>query len=202
MRVGIVLVGCMSTLVAITVTSIYGLFHLCSDLVYVCLFPQLLAVVYMPKSNIYGAAAGLFVGLFLRVTGGEPLIKFPPLIYYPWWYEKDGIIYQNFPFKTLAMIISMLMITCVSYATHYVFTNGILSESKDFWNGVVRNCNDDKGEKELDDLTDKQDIMKGDYATDSNGWPSKVHAIYDDNEERLRLKRNSESDVVSVWITF
>ena len=226
MRVGIILVGSLSTVVAIYVNSIYGLFYLCSDLVYVCLFPQLLVVVYMRKANIYGSAAGFLVGLVLRVTGGESLIKFPPLIYYPWWYEKDGVIYQNFPFKTLAMVISLLIIICVSYATHYAFTRGLLSANRDVWNGVVRGSNDVNQEKEMDDMDNKQNKMDGfgrDYdegyicmdgkyreamiaiENESKEWLPEILGTKvnpdEENKTLLKLTRKSELDVMCAWIT-
>ena len=38
------LVGVFATVVAVSVDSIYGLFYLCSDLIYVILFPQLVSI--------------------------------------------------------------------------------------------------------------------------------------------------------------
>ena len=58
MRVSIVFVGLLATLMALTIHSIYGLWYLCADLVYVILFPQLLCVVYMEKANTYGCLSG------------------------------------------------------------------------------------------------------------------------------------------------
>ena len=43
---------------AIFVTSVYGLFVLCADFVYVVLFSQLTLVLYVPWVNTYGAATG------------------------------------------------------------------------------------------------------------------------------------------------
>ena len=97
----------------------------------------------MSKKNVgwpfYAAViTGLVMGLIFRLTGGEPLLGLPPAIKYPWWYEDDGVIYQNFPFKTLAMLISLICIVSVSLITHACFTNGILSEDMDVLSGVVR----------------------------------------------------------------
>ena len=55
MRIGVILVGALATVVAIHVDSIYGHWSLCSDLVYVILFPQLLCVVHFKNSNVYGS---------------------------------------------------------------------------------------------------------------------------------------------------
>lgn len=56
MKVSILLVGIMATAMALTVKSVYGLWYLSSDLVYVILFPQLVSVVYLKKTvNTYGS---------------------------------------------------------------------------------------------------------------------------------------------------
>jgi len=54
---------------------------MCSDLVYVILFPQLLLVVHFKDwCNTYGSFVAYCVGMFFRLAGGEPLIHLPPLI--------------------------------------------------------------------------------------------------------------------------
>lgn len=58
MRVAIVFVGILATVMALTIQSIYALWYLCADLVYVILFPQLLCVVYFQRSNTYGCLLG------------------------------------------------------------------------------------------------------------------------------------------------
>merc|ERR1719334_2689049 len=79
MRIAIFLVGGMATFMALTIPTIYGLWALCSDLVYVILFPQLLMVVHFPKyCNTYGSLFSYCLGLFIRFTGGEKLIGLPP----------------------------------------------------------------------------------------------------------------------------
>lgn len=63
MRMAIIAVGCLATAMALTINSIYGLWYLCADLVYVILFPQLVCVVYYNRSNTYGCLAG-YIGYF------------------------------------------------------------------------------------------------------------------------------------------
>lgn len=58
MRFAILLVGILATIMSLTIKSIYGLWYLCADLVYVILFPQLCCVVYFKRSNTYGSLAG------------------------------------------------------------------------------------------------------------------------------------------------
>lgn len=59
---------------------------MCSDLVYVILFPQLLMVVHFKKyCNTYGSLAAYIVALLVRLTGGEKMLGLPPLVHYPGW---------------------------------------------------------------------------------------------------------------------
>ena len=51
------------------------------------------------------------VGLFLRLGGGEPLIKLPALIKYPLYNEQAG---QLFPMRTFAMVFSMTTLIGIS----------------------------------------------------------------------------------------
>ena len=85
---------------------------MCSDLVYVVLFPQLLMVVHFKDwVNTYGSLMAYCVGLFLRLSGGEPLITLPPLIKYPLYDEQFG---QLFPMRTFAMVLSMTTLIGIS----------------------------------------------------------------------------------------
>ncbi len=118
---------------AITVNSIYGLWYLCSDLVYVILFPQLLCVIHVDFTNTYGSDACYILGWVFRLTGGEPLLSLPAAIKYPNWYVDDGQTYQLFPFKTMSMLISLLTIIIVSLLTKYLFESGTLSKHADIF---------------------------------------------------------------------
>ena len=80
MRGAQVVIAALACAMAISVSSIYYLFLLCSDFVYVVLFPQLLCVLYVRWSNSYGSLAGLAIGLLMRLLGGEPGLKLPPTI--------------------------------------------------------------------------------------------------------------------------
>ena len=62
MRAGIFGVGILATIMGITITTIYGLWYLCADLVYVILFPQLVSVIYIGYTNTYGSLAGYLIG--------------------------------------------------------------------------------------------------------------------------------------------
>ena len=130
MRIAIFGVGACATVMALVVTSIYSLWALCSDLVYVILFPQLCCVIYLEGTNTYGSFFGYVIGLVLRVGGGEDKIGLhPPLIKYPYYNDTDG---QLFPFRTLSMLVSFASIIAVSYSLKYLFEKGILPASLDF----------------------------------------------------------------------
>ena len=122
-RGAILSVGLVSTILALQVKSVYVLFHLCSDLVYAILFPQLLCIIYFKPCNTYGSIAAYIVGLFLRVAGGEKLIGFDALIKYPFYDEDLG---QLFPFRTFAMICSLMTLVLISYLTRYLFLKEII----------------------------------------------------------------------------
>ncbi|XP_075546735.1 high-affinity choline transporter 1-like [Dermacentor variabilis] len=123
MRVSIVLVGALATFMALTADSIYGLWYLSSDLVYVILFPQLVCVVYLKEHvNTYGSFAAYVVGCFLRAGGGESILKIPPFIKYPFYDYEEGV--QRFPFRTFSMVISFVTLVAVSGITSWLFAGG------------------------------------------------------------------------------
>ncbi|XP_021349963.1 high-affinity choline transporter 1-like [Mizuhopecten yessoensis] len=128
LRLSIVLVGALGAIIALTVGTVYGLFILCGDLMFVVQFPQLICVLWVSFANSYGSLAGFLIAMFLRFTGGEPYLSIPPLIRYPYYDEKHG---QMFPFKTMAMCISFAIIIGVSYLTNRLFRNGTISEKFD-----------------------------------------------------------------------
>lgn len=89
---------------------------MCSDLVYVILFPQLLMVVHFKKyCNTYGSLAAYIVALFIRLSGGESLLGLPALIHYPGYDEVEQ--QQMFPFRTMAMLMSLVTLIFVSWWT-------------------------------------------------------------------------------------
>jgi len=125
MRLSIVVVAFSATTMAITIPSIYGLWSMCSDLVYVILFPQLIMVVHFKEyCNTYGSLSAYIVAFYIRMAGGEPLLGLKPLIHFPGW---DGEK-QLFPFRTTAMLCSLFTLVFVSWLTKWVRdrVNGLL----------------------------------------------------------------------------
>lgn len=133
-RIGIIIVGALAMAMAITIDSIYGLWFLCSDLVYVILFPQLLAAVHIPFTNTYGSVMAYVIGLIIRLGGGEPIIGMKPFIYFPYWNAKDG---QLFPFRTLAMLCSLASVLIFSLIPKLLFEKGILPRKFDLFRCIV-----------------------------------------------------------------
>lgn len=133
MRGAIFGVGVLAMVMGITIQTIYGLWYLCADLVYVVLFPQLVSVVYLKGTNTYGSLAGYTVGMTFRFLGGEPLIHLPAAIHYPMY--DNGT--QRFPFRTLTMLLSFFAIISVSYPLRHLFESGKLPKHYDVFQCIV-----------------------------------------------------------------
>jgi high affinity choline transporter 7 len=130
MKVTVCCAGIIAICLALAIPSIYGLFKLCSDLVFVIVFPQLVMVTFVPWSNLYGAMAGYAVSFVLRLLGGEPLIHLPPTIEYPYYdgsYVDENSIDvegkgQLFPFRTFSMMMGLMTNLLICYVTtKYVY---------------------------------------------------------------------------------
>ncbi|KAK3775242.1 hypothetical protein RRG08_044593 [Elysia crispata] len=129
LRISILVSGALGTLIAIFSETIYGLFILCSDLMYVVLFPQLTLILWMPQSNSYGCLAGFFVAFALRLLSGEPVLGMAPVILFPGYDHENGL--QMFPFRTFLMLIGAAFIVVVSLLTHHLFHRGIIPRRYD-----------------------------------------------------------------------
>ncbi|VDI52539.1 solute carrier family 5 (high affinity choline transporter), member 7 [Mytilus galloprovincialis] len=132
LRASTIVFGVIATSVSIYVRSIYALWVLCSDIIYVILFPQLTCAIYFSSANTYGSFVAFIVGLFFRVAGGEKTLGLDPIIRYPWHkVDDDGTVVQLFPHKTLSMLLSLFSLLFVSWFTNWLFDNGILSPKFD-----------------------------------------------------------------------
>ncbi|MEI6633927.1 MAG: sodium:solute symporter family protein [Chlamydiota bacterium] len=114
LRISTVAVGVAATVIALKIRSVQALWYLCSDFVYVILFPQLVMALFSKSANRAGSIAGLAVSFVLRFGGGDPLLHIPQFIPYTWWDKNAGTL---FPFKTIAMLGGLLTIFLVSRAT-------------------------------------------------------------------------------------
>jgi high affinity choline transporter 7 len=86
---------------------VQALWFFTSDLVFVLLFPQLLAALFDPKANRTGSMAAFSVSFVLRVGGGEPLLGLPALFPYP----------EGMPFRTIAAVTGLVLLPFVSRLT-------------------------------------------------------------------------------------
>uniref|UniRef100_A0A8C5QXT7 High affinity choline transporter 1 n=1 Tax=Leptobrachium leishanense TaxID=445787 RepID=A0A8C5QXT7_9ANUR len=126
MRISTVVLGSIGTGLAFLSNSVYDLWFLSGELMYALVFPQLLSVLFIPKTNTYGSAAAFFFGFILRLLGGVDSLRVPPVIRYPWCINIDGVYSQLFPFKTFTMLLSLLILVVVSYTTDFLFKRSIL----------------------------------------------------------------------------
>jgi high affinity choline transporter 7 len=135
MRCGIFIVASIATVMGITIKTVYGLWFLCSDLVYVVLFPQLFCVVYVENTNTYGSLIAYWVGIFLRLSGGEPMFNLPAVIKFPLYDEEN--MTQRFPFRTISMLISFVLNIGISNLTKYLFEQDHLRKEFDIFRCVT-----------------------------------------------------------------
>ncbi|XP_055956302.1 high-affinity choline transporter 1 [Patella vulgata] len=127
-RISVLVCGLLSTLVALSARSVYGLYVLCSDLMYVIMFPQLICILYFKGTNAYGSVTAFVVSFTLRIVGGESLLSLPALVHYPFYSPEYG---QNFPFRTFAMITSFLIIVSLSKLTEMLFRKNLIPKKYD-----------------------------------------------------------------------
>ncbi len=122
------MIGTLATILALFVPSVYGMFILAADVIFVIMLPQLSAVLFISCANTYGAMSGYFIGLLLRLGAGEPYLSLPAILHYPGYSSEMG---QLFPFRTFSMLCSFLSIILISKTAEWVFTNCGLSQKYD-----------------------------------------------------------------------
>ncbi|XP_013391333.1 high-affinity choline transporter 1 [Lingula anatina] len=153
MRVFMTLMAILTTVLAIEITSIFALSILSSDLIYVILFPQLTAALFVDAVNIYGSIAGYVLGLIIRVLSGEPLLGLRAVLRWPW-YEAETD-FQPFPYRTGCMLLSLITILLVSHVTNVAFRAGWLPRRCDVFHGVLG------GQIEKEATSETQTAQKG-----------------------------------------
>ncbi|XP_075540989.1 high-affinity choline transporter 1-like [Dermacentor variabilis] len=134
LRVMVFAIGSWATYVALSVNSVFELWLLCSDIVYVLLFPQLICVLYFEDSNTYGAFLAFFVSVVFRGLCGEPSMNVPVTIRLPMYDEELG---QQFPFRLTCMLLGLLTQLLGSYGASWAFRGGWLPQRFDVFNCFV-----------------------------------------------------------------
>ncbi|CAH1246697.1 SLC5A7 [Branchiostoma lanceolatum] len=146
-RLSIVVIGACAALVALTSHTIIGLWYLSSELVYVILLPQVVCVLFVRFSNSYGSLAGFTVGLILRIAAGEPLLNMAPFVRYPYYSDELG---QLFPFRTLAMLASLVSMVIISGMFHVGFIRGVLPTKLDVFHCYRNECDLNASKMDID----------------------------------------------------
>lgn len=123
-RLAILTVGVAAALLALRAQSVQALWYFTSDLVFVLLFPQLIAALYDPKANVAGSVTAFCVSLVLRLGGGEPLLGIAPFIPFPelasrvlgldpsQWYDAGGAML--WPYRATAAAAGLVLLPLVS----------------------------------------------------------------------------------------
>jgi solute carrier family 5 (high affinity choline transporter), member 7 len=107
LRGSIAALGVAAVVLALKVQSVQALWFLTSDLVFVLLFPQLVAALFDPKANLAGSVTAFVASLVLRLGGGEPLFGLPALFPYS----------ELFPFRIVAAVTGLMLLPLVSRLT-------------------------------------------------------------------------------------
>ncbi|XP_077508273.1 uncharacterized protein LOC144119567 [Amblyomma americanum] len=138
LRFTLCLVGAVSTFAALRVNSVFTLWTLSSDLVYVLLFPQFVSLFFLRnESNAYGAFVGFVAGIVLRALCGEPNVNVPVTIRLPLYDSQRG---QQFPFRTLCMLFSLFTALVTSALAAAAFRRKLIPERLDVWSCFVTPC--------------------------------------------------------------
>ena len=114
-RLAICVIGAGATVLSMYVQTVWGLFILAADIVFVIVLPQLTAALFIPSSNSYGAFTAFFVGAILRFLAGENTLHLPAIMKYPYYDYENGL--QVFPFRTFAFLASVISLVIVSWLT-------------------------------------------------------------------------------------
>lgn len=138
-RVSVVICGVMATCLAMWTEYVHLLWIISADVLYSMMVPQVVCIFYLQRwVNGYGACFGCALALLLRVLVGEPMLGLPNLLPLPW--DKtleDGQRQHLFPFRTVIMLISIVIILLMSRFA------ACLSER-----GLLRRIGDDGGDKD------------------------------------------------------
>ncbi|KAL2087559.1 hypothetical protein ACEWY4_016387 [Coilia grayii] len=130
-RIAVIVTGVVGTSLTLLDNSIMGLWVLGADVGYCVILPQLICVLFCPVSNGYGAGAGYFLGILLRILSGEPLIFLPPAIHFPGGQIIDGVYIQQAPVRTVAMLFTLLCVLFFSYLFEQLFRRHVLPQRWD-----------------------------------------------------------------------
>ena len=176
LRIAILVVGAAGTAIALTVHSVFALFVLCGDLMYVAHFPQVICALWLPFGNTYGSLTGFILGLLMRILGGEPTLGIPAVIKFPLFDEEENV--QLFPYKTFSMLCSLFGIIGVSFLTDYIFKRNVIRRKFDIFK-----CFNDDDSKMAEN--DKFQIQDSDNVVENDGNKNEKSAFLADRESTM-----------------
>ncbi|KAG2457119.1 SC5A7 protein, partial [Polypterus senegalus] len=133
-RITILIFGVTGMGLGMATSSIYGLWLLSAEISFSLVFAPLVCVLFVPSSNSYGIFVGILVEVILTLGAGLSALHIPPFIKYPGCKVVNGVYVQVFPYKTLAMVLSLVIIVAVSHLSSFLFNRGLLPETWDIYN--------------------------------------------------------------------
>ncbi|CAN9510799.1 unnamed protein product [Ophioblennius macclurei] len=130
-RATVVVVGVVGTALTFCTDSTLLLWLLGADVSYTLIFPHLVAALFFPVTNGYGAALGYVVGVTLRLLLGENAIGLPVVLPLPGCSPQDGVLVQKAPVRTVAMLATLTTVLLVSWLARCAFDGGAFPETWD-----------------------------------------------------------------------
>ncbi|KAI3384894.1 hypothetical protein SNEBB_008982 [Seison nebaliae] len=112
-RISTFVAAIIATILAYLVQSIYSLWILAADVVYISIFPQLIIVIYFKYTHKISYVISLCMGILLRTLAGIEVFALKPIIKFPFFDEEKQ--QQLFPFTTIIMLFVIMAYVCISF---------------------------------------------------------------------------------------
>lgn len=131
-RISIVAVGLIGTSLTSLKKSLLIYLFLGAEVAYIIVFPQLLCVLFVNKSNGYGVITGLLTGVGLKLLNGDPALGLAPVLPYPQCTGDGGREDVTcLPVKTISMLTVLVSVVLFSHLAAALFDRDLLPEKLD-----------------------------------------------------------------------